>query len=177
VSMTVWLTGLPSSGKTTIAACFAERMKGSAPTEVLDGDVVRRNFFPELGFSKEDRIENVRRIGSMAALLARHGVLVIVPVIAPYQEARAEVRRRHEQAGLDFVEVFVDADLDTCMRRDVKGLYRRAKSGEISGLTGYDDPYEPPDQPALHLKSAGTSIDSCVDGLAALVRSRLERTK
>ncbi len=175
MSMTVWLTGLPSSGKSTIATDFAKRMKGAYPTEVLDGDVVRREFFPELGYSKEDRTENVRRIGAMAALLARHGVIVVVPVIAPYQEARTQVRRRHEEQGIDFIEVFVDADLETCMNRDVKGLYQRARSGEISGLTGYDDPYEPPESPALHLETARTPLESCVDRLDTLVRLRMER--
>lgn len=142
-------------------------MKKSHRVEVLDGDTIRGNFFPELGFGKEDRSENIRRIGELAVLLARNGVLSVVAVIAPYRSARAAVRRRHEELGLGFAEVFVDADLSTCMRRDVKGLYSRARAGEISGLTGYDDPYEPPANPEIHLPTASLPLDVCVDRLVA----------
>jgi adenylylsulfate kinase len=165
VSSTFWLTGIPSAGKSTIAHAFAERMKNSHRVEVLDGDTIRGDFFPELGFGKEDRLENIRRIGELAVLLARNGVLSVVAVIAPYRSAREAVRRRHEEVGLRFVEVFVDADLTTCMRRDVKGLYSRARSGEISGLTGFDDPYEPPTDPEIRLRTDSVPLGVCVDRL------------
>lgn len=174
MSLTVWLTGLPSSGKSTIASAVADRIRPVRATEILDGDVIRREFFPELGYSKDDRVENVRRIGGMAAMLARNGVVVIVPVIAPYRSAREAVRRQHQDSGLGFVEVFVDADLDTCMSRDVKGLYRRAVDGEISGLTGYNDPYEPPEDPEVHLVTPHSSPEACTDRLAEFINQRLE---
>ncbi|CAN5723507.1 adenylyl-sulfate kinase [soil metagenome] len=147
---TVWFTGLSGAGKTTIAEIVEREIRDrNRRVEVLDGDIVRTNLSKGLGFSREDRIVNVLRIGFVANLLTRNGVGVIVSAISPYKEARDQVRRR----TIDFVEVFVDAPLDVCAERDVKGLYKKAFSGEIKEFTGVSDPYEPPVAPDLVLKT------------------------
>jgi adenylylsulfate kinase len=139
---TVWLTGLPSAGKSTIAAGVAELLREAGQAvEVLDGDVVRGNVTRDLGFSRADREENVRRIGFVAQLLARHGVFVLVPVIAPYAASRDAVRAAHAAAGVDFAEVYVATPVGVCSERDVKGLYAKQRAGELRNLTGVDDPY------------------------------------
>ena len=148
---TVWLTGLPSAGKTTIALGLAERLRADGHrVQVLDGDEVRAALSAELGFSKEDRDTNVLRIGFVADLLTRNGVGVIVSAISPFKEVRDQVRRN---VGNDFVEIFVDAPLEVCAERDVKGLYEKAFSGEIPQFTGVSDPYEAPAAPELHIKT------------------------
>jgi adenylylsulfate kinase len=155
---TVWLTGLPSAGKTTIAAALAERLRAEGHrVELLDGDEVRTNLTAGLGFERADRIENVRRVGYVAHLLARNGVKVLVPVIAPYAESRQAVRDRHSDAGTPYVEVHVAAPVEVCAGRDVKGLYARQRAGELRGLTGVDDPYEPPEAPELRLPTEAQS--------------------
>jgi adenylylsulfate kinase len=160
---TVWLTGLPSAGKTTIALALARELRAAGHrVELLDGDEVRRGLTADLGFSPEDRDANVRRIGYVAGLLARNGVTVLVPVIAPYRASRDAVRAEHERAGTPYVEVHVATPLDTCAERDVKGLYARQRAGEISGLTGVDDPYEPPLAPEIRLDTRGRSLDEAV---------------
>ncbi|NJK61118.1 MAG: adenylyl-sulfate kinase [Oscillatoriales cyanobacterium SM2_1_8] len=137
----VWLTGLSGAGKTTIAqAVYATLRAQGRRVELLDGDVIRTNLSKGLGFSKEDRDTNVRRVGFVCHLLARNGVVAIAAVISPYQTVRQEVRA----LGSPFVEVYVQAPLAVCEQRDVKGLYRRARAGLIQGFTGIDDPYEPP---------------------------------
>ena len=137
----IWFTGLSGSGKTTIAHQVEEELyKAGVPIEILDGDVVRENLSKGLGFSKEDRDTNIRRIAFVAHLLQRNGVFVITAAISPYQAIREEAR----QMCKDFVEVFADAPLEVCEERDVKGLYAKARAGEIKGFTGIDDPYEPP---------------------------------
>jgi adenylyl-sulfate kinase len=139
---TLWLTGLSGAGKTTLAAGLRDALIARGHrVEVLDGDEVRKNLSAGLGFSKEDRDTNVRRIGYVARLLSRNGVVAIAAAISPYRDTRDEVRREHEAA---FVEVFVDCSLDALMRRDRKGLYAKAMRGEIQNLTGVSDPYEPP---------------------------------
>jgi adenylylsulfate kinase len=155
---TVWFTGLPSSGKSTIARLLAGmlRARGQA-VEVLDGDELRATLTAGLGFSKADRLENVRRIGWMAQLLARNGVIVLAPVIAPYREARAVVRDQHTAAGTSYFEVHIATPLQVCSTRDVKGLYARQARGEISGLTGVDDPYEAPLAPDLRVDTSAYS--------------------
>lgn len=146
----VWFTGLPSAGKTTVANLLAAKLRDrDVAVEVLDGDVVRTHLSKGLGFSKEDRDENIRRIGFVAGLLARHGVVALVSAISPYRAVRDEVRAGAE----DFLEIHVDADLETCRTRDVKGLYARHARGEMRGLTGVDDPYEPPLAPELVLRT------------------------
>ena len=147
---TLWFTGLSGSGKTTIAELVERELRNrERPVEVLDGDIVRTNLSKGLSFSRDDRNINVLRIGFVANLLTRNGVGVIVSAISPYKEARDQVRRRI----VDFVEVFVDAPLEVCAQRDVKGLYKKAFSGEIEGFTGVSDPYEPPNAPDLTLKT------------------------
>jgi len=170
--VTVWLTGLSGSGKSTIAYAVEERLvaKGRA-AYVLDGDNLRHGINSDLGFSKEDRTENIRRVGEVARLMADAGLVVLVPVISPYQADREEVRRRHEQIGLEFVEVFVDTPLEVCEERDPKGLYARARAGEISGMTGIDDPYEAPVSPDVHLDGSAVGVS---DG-AGQILERLGR--
>ena len=147
---TLWFTGLSGAGKTTIAEIVEHELKERGRrVEVLDGDIVRTNLSKGLTFSRDDRNINVLRIGFVANLLTRNGVAVIVSAISPYKEARDQVRRR----VVDFVEVFVDAPLEVCAERDVKGLYKKAFAGEIEGFTGVSDPYEPPVAPDLVLKT------------------------
>lgn len=159
--LTVWLTGLPSSGKSTLAVGLAERLRGYGfRVEVLDGDAIRTSLSRGLGYSREDRIDNVRRIGFVASLLSRNGVVVLCPVIAPYREARDEVRDMH---GGRFVEVYVATPVEVCRRRDVKGLYARQASGELSGLTGADDPYEPPLDAEVVVPTHELPVEACID--------------
>ncbi|WP_328451061.1 adenylyl-sulfate kinase [Streptomyces sp. NBC_00386] len=170
---TVWLTGLPSAGKTTIATGLAERLRsGGHRVQVLDGDEVRAALSAELGFSKEDRDTNVRRIGYVAGLLAEHGVTVLVPVIAPYALSRAAVRDLHAARGVPCVEVHVATPVDICADRDVKGLYARQAAGELSGLTGADDPYEVPVDPDLRVDTQHQTVDESVRQVRALLTAR-----
>jgi adenylyl-sulfate kinase len=144
---TVWLTGLPSSGKTTIAGLLElELERRGLVAEVLDGDVVRTHLSRGLGYSRVDRDANIARIGWVASRLVRHGVPVVVAAVSPYREARSRARALVEEHGT-FVEVWVDAPVEECARRDVKGLYAKAAAGEITGMTGVDDPYERPQRP------------------------------
>jgi adenylyl-sulfate kinase len=152
---TIWLTGLSGSGKSTVAdATSSALLDAGRATYVLDGDNIRHGLNADLGFSAVDRAENVRRIGEVARLLADAGLVALVPVVSPYRADRDRARDAHEAAGLRFVEVFVDTPLALCEERDPKGLYARARAGELTGLTGVDDPYEPPPTPELHLTPA-----------------------
>jgi adenylylsulfate kinase len=170
--VTVWFTGLPSAGKTTIADLVGRRLaEQGRRVEVLDGDAVRAQLSRGLGFSKADRDENIRRIGYVAALLTGHGVTVLVSAISPYRAVRDEVRAAVERVG-GFVEVHVAADLATCRARDVKGLYARHARGELRGLTGVDDPYEPPVAPELTLDTAAESPDESAARVLALLGDR-----
>ena len=142
----IWFTGLSGSGKTTIAHVLEDKLlEAGIPVETLDGDVVRENLSKGLGFSKEDRDTNIRRIAFVAHLLQRNGVFVITAAISPYAAVREEARAMAK----DFVEVFADAPLEVCEQRDVKGLYKKARAGEIKGFTGIDDPYEAPSGPEV----------------------------
>jgi bifunctional enzyme CysN/CysC len=153
--VTLWFTGLSGSGKSTIANAVAERLlELGRPAYVLDGDNLRHGLNADLGFSAADRAENVRRVGEVARLMADAGLVVLVPVISPYRADRDRVREAHEAAGLRFVEVFVDTPLELCEQRDPKGLYAKARAGEVTGMTGIDDPYEPPPTPELVLTPA-----------------------
>lgn len=146
----LWFTGLSGAGKSTVAGLVeAELRRRGAPVESLDGDVVRTHLSKGLGFSREDRDTNILRIGFVAGLLSRHGVGVLTAAISPYAATRDTVRGM----TTNFTEVFVDAPLDECISRDVKGLYARALSGEIDQFTGVSDPYEPPASPELHLRT------------------------
>jgi bifunctional enzyme CysN/CysC len=149
---TVWLTGLSGSGKSTIAYQVEEMLGPVAPVYVLDGDNLRHGLNADLGFSADDRSENVRRVGHVARLMADAGVVTLVPLISPYRSDRQLVRELHVEADLPFFEVFVDTPLEECERRDPKGLYAKARAGEITGFTGIDDPYEPPEAPDLVLR-------------------------
>lgn len=158
--VTVWLTGLPSVGKTTLARGLADRLAArSRQVEVLDGDGMRSMLCADLGFSKEDRETNVRRVGFVARLLASHGVIVLVPVIAPYASSRAAVALDHGEHGVAYLEVHVTAPFNVCADRDVKGLYAQQAAGRISNLTGVDDPYEAPMSPNLVIDTCTSSID------------------
>lgn len=158
---TIWLTGLPSAGKTTIARATEKRLIDDGHrVEVLDGDVVRTHLTKGLGFSREDRDENVRRIGFVADLLSRNGVIVLCSVISPYRAVRDELRELH--AGR-FVEVHVSTPVEVCSARDVKGLYAKQRAGEITGLTGVDDPYEPPLAPEATIPAHELSLDESVE--------------
>ncbi|MER7937006.1 adenylyl-sulfate kinase [Streptomyces sp. NPDC093272] len=170
---TVWLTGLPSAGKTTIARLLGDRLKAQGHrVEVLDGDEIRRFLSAGLGFSREDRNTNVQRIGLVSEVLARNGVLSVVPVIAPYADSREAVRVRHEKSGTPYLEVHVATPVEVCSERDVKGLYARQAAGELSGLTGVDDPYEPPADPALVLRTEDQTPQESADAVHALLVER-----
>jgi len=165
----VWFTGLSGAGKTTLAqAVFEQLSAGNQAVELLDGDEVRNRLSKGLGFTPEDRVENIRRIAFVANLLARNGIIALVPVIAPYRSIREEVRRTSHA----YLEVYVNAPLETCEQRDPKGLYRRARAGTLSNFTGIDDPYEPPESPEIECRTDRESIESCVrkilDALAVL---------
>ena len=154
---TLWFTGLSGAGKSTLAeAVRDELLARGRRVEILDGDEVRTTLSKGLGFSKEDRDTNIRRIGFVARLLSRNGVVTIAAAISPYRDVRAEVRRSHE-AG--FVEAFVDCSLDELVRRDRKGLYAKALRGELEHFTGVSDPYEPPLSPEIHLHSDRETVE------------------
>ncbi|GHG46374.1 adenylyl-sulfate kinase [Streptomyces griseocarneus] len=173
VGATVWLTGLPSAGKTTIARALAERLRDEGRrVEVLDGDEIREFLSAGLGFSREDRHTNVRRIGFVAQLLAAHGVTVLVPVIAPYADSREAVRKHHRARGTGYVEVHVATPVEVCSVRDVKGLYARQAAGEISGLTGVDDPYEAPADPDLRIAAHEQGVGESAAALYGLLGER-----
>jgi adenylyl-sulfate kinase len=149
---TAWLTGLSGSGKSTVAVLLERLLVESGrPAYLLDGDNLRHGLNRDLGFSDEDRVENVRRVGEVARLLADAGVVAVAPLISPFRQGRAEARAAHESVGLSFLEVFVDTPIEECERRDPKGLYAKARRGELTGFTGVDSPYEAPEHPDLRL--------------------------
>ncbi|MEA5465427.1 adenylyl-sulfate kinase [Leptothoe sp. PORK10 BA2] len=162
--VTVWFTGLSGSGKTTISQALEAKLRAAgAKLEVLDGDIVRTNLTKGLGFSKEDRDENVRRIGFVSSLLTRNGVIVLVSAISPYRDVRDQVRAR---IG-DFVEVYANTPVEVCEQRDVKGLYKKARSGEIKNFTGVSDPYEEPLAPEVNCETANETLDESVNKVMA----------
>ena len=151
---TLWFTGLSGSGKSTIAVALESALMSQNKLSYrLDGDNVRLGINKNLGFSAADRAENIRRIGEIAKLFNEAGVITLASFISPYREDRDQVRRIHQEMGLAFVEIFVDCDLASAEERDPKGLYKKARAGEIKNFTGIDDPYEAPDHPELHLVS------------------------
>ncbi|MFI6088656.1 adenylyl-sulfate kinase [Streptomyces sp. NPDC051218] len=170
---TIWLTGLPSAGKTTIAYELAGKLgEDGHRVEVLDGDEIREFLSSGLGFSREDRHTNVQRIGFVAELLARNGVKVLVPVIAPFADSRDAVRKRHQTGGTPYLEVHVATPVEVCSVRDVKGLYAKQAAGEISGLTGVDDPYEAPESPDLRIESQDQTVQESAAAVRALLIER-----
>ena len=151
---TIWFTGFSAAGKSTLAFTLEhELIRRNRLAYVLDGDNVRHGLNKNLGFTAEDREENIRRIGEMAKLFADAGFITVTSFISPYRQDRAVARKIHGDAGIFFIEVFVDAPIEVCEMRDPKGLYKKARAGEITGFTGIDDPYEPPENPDLVIKS------------------------
>lgn len=164
----VWFTGFSGAGKSTIADALTDKLKSAGyRLEVLDGDEIRENLTKDLGFSKEDRDTNIRRIGFVAKLLVRNGVIVLVPVISPYRAIREEIR-----ANIDnFVEVFVNAPISVCEERDVKGLYKKVRAGQIKQFTGIDDPYEPPLNPEIECRTDLEELSESVDKILSLLKT------
>ena len=171
---TIWFTGLSGAGKTTLTNTLIPQLRArGARVEVLDGDEVRTNLSKGLGFSKEDRDTNIRRIGYVSRLLARNGVGVIAAAISPYREIRDEVRGSIEADGAIFLEVCVKASLDALVERDVKGLYKKALAGEIKQFTGVSDPYEEPLKPELVVETDRETVEES----AAKILAKLEELK
>ena len=165
---TLWFTGLPCSGKSTLAEIVAKELESRGRgVEILDGDVVRTHLTKGLGFSKEDRDENIRRIGYVCALLSKHGAIAISAAISPYRTIRDEVRSKTQ----NFVEVFVNTPLELCVKRDVKGMYKKAFAGEIKNFTGVTDPYEPPLNPEIVIETQNEEPEIS----AARILDNLER--
>lgn len=159
----LWFTGMSGAGKSTLSARVAEELRNrSRLVEVLDGDEVRENLSRGLGFSREDRDTNIRRIGFVSRLLARNGVVAITAAISPYADTREEVRRAFDRERGTFVEIYCKCSLDTLIERDPKGLYRRALNGEIRHFTGIDDPYEPPERPEIAVDTENESVEVSV---------------
>jgi adenylylsulfate kinase len=157
---TIWFTGLSGSGKSTIAVALERALYNIGKLSYrLDGDNVRLGINKNLGFSEIDRTENIRRIGEVAKLFSDAGLIALSSFISPYKGGRDEVRELHEQAGLNFVEVFVDCSLEEAERRDPKGLYKKARAGEIKNFTGIDDPYESPVKPEIHLHTDQMTLE------------------
>ncbi|HUE59380.1 MAG TPA: adenylyl-sulfate kinase, partial [Acidimicrobiales bacterium] len=162
--VTVWFTGLSGSGKSTVAVELERRLVAAGrPAYLLDGDNLRHGLNSNLGFSAADRAENVRRVGEVAKLFADAGMVAVVSLVSPYRADRDLVREAHEEAGLRFLEVFMDTPIEVCEQRDPKGLYARARAGEITGFTGVDDPYEAPEHPDLTLRPGHGSPSAMAD--------------
>jgi adenylylsulfate kinase len=162
----VWFTGLSGAGKTTLVQSLAPKLiNAGRSVEILDGDMMRETLSKGLGFTREDRDTNIRRIGFVANLLAKHGVIVLVSAISPYRDVRLEVLNQTRAQGSWALEVFVDAPLDVVMKRDIKGLYRKATAGEIKHFTGVSDPYEAPVTPDVHLRTDQLSLEASLKEL------------
>jgi len=167
---TVWMTGLPASGKSTLAVAVEQALVGSGrPAYVLDGDNVRHGLCGDLGFSADDRAENIRRVAHVARLMADAGVVALVSLVSPLSRERARARELHREAALPFFEVFVDTPLDVCEARDPKGLYARARAGELVGMTGIDAPYEAPTDAELVVRPADGPLDQAVGAVLNLL--------
>jgi adenylylsulfate kinase len=160
---TFWFTGLSASGKSTIAVAVEQvLLSRGIHAYRLDGDNIRMGLNKNLGFSKEDRAENIRRIGEVSKLFADSGILSIASFISPYTEDRDAVRALHEEAGVAYFECYIDVSLEVAEERDPKGLYKKARAGEIKGFTGIDDPYEAPENPELHIETHVDDLETCV---------------
>ena len=170
---TMWFTGLAASGKSTIASALEQVLvQRGIPSYRLDGDNIRHGLNKNLGFSAEDRSENIRRIGEVAKLFVDSGMIALSSFISPYREDRDNVRKLHEEAGMDFIEIFVDCSLEAAESRDPKGLYKKARAGEIKNFTGIDDPYEAPLNPEIHLHSDKQTLAEEVEEILNALRTR-----
>ena len=175
--VTSWFTGLSGSGKSSVAARVEELLVNSGVAAyTLDGDNIRHGLNADLGFSAVDRAENVRRVGEVARLMADAGLVVLVPVISPYRTGRDAVRQAHLDARIPFAEVHVATPIEVCEKRDAKGLYRRARAGEITGFTGIDDPYEEPLDPELVIGTGESIEESAAAVMATLAAKSTETT-
>lgn len=156
----LWLTGLSGSGKTTISAVLEKRLREyGRGVQLLDGDEIRQGLSPEIGYSKEDRVRHNNRVIFLAEMLKRHGIISVIPVIAPYKAVRDAARQRLKR----FVEIFVDTSLDECIRRDPKGLYKKALAGRINDMTGLTAPYETPQDPEIVIRTEGKTPEQCAE--------------
>lgn len=165
----LWFTGLSGAGKSTLAHALEEKLhNGGTRTYVLDGDNVRKRLCKDLGFSEEDRIENIRRVGEVSRLMMDAGLIVMTAFISPFRKDRRIVRKLVEKG--DFIEIFCDADIDVCESRDTKGLYKKARSGEILDFTGISSPYESPEHPELIVESGSLTVEECVDEIIKYIK-------
>jgi len=170
---TIWFTGLSGSGKSTVAVALEKALYAQGRLSYrLDGDNVRMGINKNLGFSAEDRTENIRRIGEVAKLFVDAGVIALSSFVSPYRADRDIVRELHEKSGMDFIEVYVDVPLEEAEKRDPKGLYKKARAGEIKNFTGISDPYEAPVKPELVLPSHEMSLEEEVEALLTLLKAR-----
>lgn len=161
----MWFTGLPAAGKSTLARGVQDRLLDARRSAyLLDGDLLRDGLCVDLGYEPDARDENVRRVGEVARLLADAGTVALVALVSPYRAGRRRARELHERDGLTFIEVFVNTPLEECTRRDPKGLYQRARSGDLQGMTGFDAPYEPPDAPELEVCPA-MGLDAAIQAI------------
>jgi adenylyl-sulfate kinase len=168
----LWFTGLSGAGKSTLAQAVRDALAHSWRVEILDGDEIRTHLSKGLGFSKEDRDTNVRRIGLVARLLARNGVIAIAAAISPYRDVRDELRALAARDGVSFVEIFADAEIEALAERDVKGLYRKALAGELANFTGVSDPYEPPVSADVVIRSDRETIEESRDRILSVLSAR-----
>ncbi len=167
----LWFTGLSGAGKSTLAHALEEKLHGhETRTYVLDGDNVRKGLCKDLGFSEQDRVENIRRIGEMSRIMMDAGLIVMTAFISPFRRDRRIVRDLVDEG--DFIEIFCDTPLSVCESRDIKGLYKKARTGEILEFTGISSPYETPEQPELIVKSGNSTIDECVDEIINFLKSK-----
>ena len=170
---TLWFTGLSGSGKSTVAVELEGMLSELGVLAYrLDGDNVRMGINKNLGFSAEDRAENIRRIGEVSKLFVDSGIIALSSFISPYKEDRDQVRALHEASGMDFIEIFVDCSLEAAESRDPKGLYKKARAGEIKNFTGIDDPYEAPTKPEIHLRSDQQSLEEEVNEILTVLKDR-----
>ena len=167
---TIWFTGLPSSGKSTIAALLAKRLKKhKIPIEILDGDVIRKYLWSNLGFTKKDRIINLKRTVFLAKLLTRNGIFTIVSFVSPYRSVRLYARRQLKC----FIEVYIKCPIEICIKRDVKGLYKKALKGELSNFTGVSHPYEEPEKPEITIETNKLIPEESVKKITEFLKRRL----
>jgi len=172
----LWFTGLSGSGKTTVARRVAEILRGKGfKVELLDGDEVRKWLSPEAGFTREDRTRHLIRVANVARLLARNGVIVLCSFVSPYIEVRKKIREIIEKEGIRFFEIYVKCSLEECIRRDPKGLYKRALRGEIKNMTGIDDPYEPPPNPEIVINTENNPIEELVEHVLQKINEYIKK--